>query len=367
MSQNPPRLTVVIPAYNAAQFIGETLDVVCSSTLRDLEVICIDDGSTDATVQVVNDRRAKDPRINLITQDHLYAGAARNAGIDAAQGTYIHFLDADDLVDPAAYEPWLAYADEYGADVVECLYTNIDAPSGSVVDHGSHFDRASNLGPTVLSLDKNPKALAFGNVVPWNKIYRRDFLIDNGIRFDNLICAEDRSFFFAVIHDVGAFVRVPERWITHRVNVSTSLDGSDIRSRHFEVHFQSFERIWQIVSDAPESVKRYALESCIVDSLYYFKKTIGTEYEQRASDMIYEQWAKYLPLLGDEVLDRFWYGELFEIIVAHAPEGYRQSMRALYARQGDDLLYRTRMQRLRNKLVNTAADATRPLRKRFKR
>jgi glycosyltransferase involved in cell wall biosynthesis len=95
-----PKVSVVVPAFNVARFVGECLASVRAQTLADWECIVVDDGSSDATAQRV--REIADPRIRLIVQSNRGASAARNAGLAAARGTYLHFLDGDDLLHPQA-------------------------------------------------------------------------------------------------------------------------------------------------------------------------------------------------------------------------------------------------------------------------
>ena len=98
-----PKVSVIIPVYNAAPFLGDALDSVLGQTLRELEVICVDDGSTDASSAILAEYAARDKRVRVLTQANQGQGAARNRGLKAAQGDYIYFMDADDaLADPAA-------------------------------------------------------------------------------------------------------------------------------------------------------------------------------------------------------------------------------------------------------------------------
>ena len=89
-------LSIIIPIYNKAEYISECLNGVFAQTLKDIEIICIDDGSTDGSAEIISEFAENDERIRLIKQNNRGAGAARNAGIKVAKGEYIAFLDADD-------------------------------------------------------------------------------------------------------------------------------------------------------------------------------------------------------------------------------------------------------------------------------
>lgn len=113
-----PEVTVIIPAYNAEKYIGECLESVCSQTERSLEIIVVDDGSTDRTAAVAASFAEGDPRIRLISQPNAGPGPARNAALRAARGLYLAFVDADDILLPHAIEHMLAAARRHDAPMV---------------------------------------------------------------------------------------------------------------------------------------------------------------------------------------------------------------------------------------------------------
>lgn len=99
-----PKISVIIPVYNAEKYLNKTLESILKQSLKDIEVICVDDGSTDSSVEIIQSFIKKDDRVKLIRQNNQHAGSARNTGLKEAQGEYIHFMDADDYVLNCAYE-----------------------------------------------------------------------------------------------------------------------------------------------------------------------------------------------------------------------------------------------------------------------
>ena len=99
-----PLVSVIIPVYNAEQYLCECLESVVNQTLREIEIICVDDGSTDDSLPVIRKLQKKDSRISVLLQEHKGAGAARNLGLAHAKGQYLAFLDADDYFDPQLLE-----------------------------------------------------------------------------------------------------------------------------------------------------------------------------------------------------------------------------------------------------------------------
>ena len=94
------RVSVIVPVYNAEDTIRNCLDDITGQTLRETEIICVDDGSSDASVSILEEYRRKDNRIKIIRQENQGAGAARNTGMKEAQGDYLCFLDSDDRFEP---------------------------------------------------------------------------------------------------------------------------------------------------------------------------------------------------------------------------------------------------------------------------
>ena len=192
-----PEVSVIIPVYNRAAHIAQALDSVLSQDISAIEVICIDDGSTDDSLHILQQYSEKDKRVRVYTQKNQYAGVARNRGLHEASGEYIAFLDADDFFLPDALSALLKQARQYKLDMLKGSFEYLDSNTGqryqtleSVNCSVSRWDRKR-----VLSFADRPKRLLNVFDVPWNGIYRRDFLNQNKIRFNSLICVNDHSFF----------------------------------------------------------------------------------------------------------------------------------------------------------------------------
>ncbi|MCC8098465.1 MAG: glycosyltransferase [Clostridiales bacterium] len=237
-----PKLSVIIPVYNAARYLRQTLDSVLNQSLRDIEVICVDDGSTDESPAFLQEYAKKDSRVQLLRQENLHAGVARNAGMAVAKGEYLHFLDADDYVLDYAYEAIYNKAVKYDLDCLKFASVAYDEARQATVELPSFtLDR---LRPgdfhRLLTLDEDSPIYKV-NVAPWNGIYRRSFLEEKGLQFNDLFCVNDRSFFCAVITNAGHMMLSRDRLVVHRVSLTDSLIG--VRAEHFDCHFRSIERI----------------------------------------------------------------------------------------------------------------------------
>lgn len=189
-------ISVIVPVYNAQEHITRCLDSISSQTVSALEVICVDDGSADNSAALIEQAALCDSRIRLIKQENRHAGEARNNGIGNANGEYIAFLDADDIYyTDRALELLLRKAMETGADMVKGSFRYLDENGRIFSDC---FSRNSSAGfsrhKTVRFCDR-PERFIHAADVPWNGLYRKAFLDEENIRFNNLLCVNDHSFY----------------------------------------------------------------------------------------------------------------------------------------------------------------------------
>ena len=112
------KVSVIIPVYNAEKYLEECLDSLLRQTFTDMEIICVDDGSTDSSAEILKRFQEKDRRIRVLFQENQYAGIARNNGMKIAQGEYLLFLDADDFFEDTLLEKIYSQGKKMGADIV---------------------------------------------------------------------------------------------------------------------------------------------------------------------------------------------------------------------------------------------------------
>lgn len=117
-----PKVSVIIPVYNVEKYLRECLDSVINQTLSDIEIICINDGSTDNSLGILKEYAEKDSRIKIITQENQGQGVARNNAIEAAQGEYLVFVDPDDFLDSEALEVINKSFSDSAVDIIQFDY-----------------------------------------------------------------------------------------------------------------------------------------------------------------------------------------------------------------------------------------------------
>jgi glycosyltransferase involved in cell wall biosynthesis len=174
----PPEVSVIIPVYNREKYLKQCLNSVINQTLKNIEIICIDDGSTDQSLEILNEFAKKDQRIKIINQKNQGVGLARNIGLKIARGEYVGFVDSDDWIDLNFYETLFTEAKKQDADLARTLY---------VYEFQEH-SKEGDTNKIIFEKKSNGELLKVNehSVVIWNAIYKREYLQKNNIYFDNL-------------------------------------------------------------------------------------------------------------------------------------------------------------------------------------
>lgn len=131
-----PKISIVIPVYNVEKYLRKCFDSILNQTFQDFEIICVDDGSTDKSLEILQEYKRKDDRFIILQQRHAGAGAARNHGIKLAEGKYIQFLDSDDYFEPNLLEEMYTRAEKSGAEITVCSSRKVD-DEGNITESGN--------------------------------------------------------------------------------------------------------------------------------------------------------------------------------------------------------------------------------------
>ena len=178
------RITVIVPVYNTAKFLRRCVESIFAQTYDNLEIILVDDGSTDDAPGICDDLASQDPRVRVVHQENRGLSGARNTGLDLASSDHIMFLDSDDEMLPAMVETLWYIMQKTGADITQCDFTEIiEGASSSEIQREKAFRRDS-VGEIHLLRGRDKLTACLENwrfVVQWNKLFRRE--IFDGLRF----------------------------------------------------------------------------------------------------------------------------------------------------------------------------------------
>ncbi|MBE6536930.1 MAG: glycosyltransferase [Ruminococcaceae bacterium] len=212
-------VSVIVPIYNACRYLRPAMESLMSQTLRDIEIICVDDGSTDTSLDMVKIFQQSDDRIRIITETNAGPGIARNNGLKRARGEYVAFLDADDFYDPDMLEVLYNCAKEKDLDIAICKYDIFDNKKANfrenvANEHAKIFD-----GGVVTSKNEYPDFILESTTgAAWNKLFKRSFILEKGITFlPEIMMFEDIHFTVSALAFAERVARVDDVLIHHRI------------------------------------------------------------------------------------------------------------------------------------------------------
>lgn len=232
-SVNRPLVSVVIPVYNVEKYLRECVDSVINQTYRQIEIILIDDGSTDSCGDICDKYALIDSRIKLIHQENQGLGHARNVGMVEATGKYIIFLDSDDYWELTALEELIEEAEKKDLQVIafaaQPFCDGIDQHKGPSYNHTVQNNLVKN-GAESLSFTKSHGEYYAQACL---RFYRLDYLKDNGFRFDEGIIHEDESFSFLAYVHADRVECLGERYYYRRYRPGSIMMNKDpVQSAH---------------------------------------------------------------------------------------------------------------------------------------
>ncbi len=226
-----PIVSVILPFYNGEKYLKQCLDSVTGQTLKEIEIICVDDGSSDRTLEMLQAYEKKDERIKVLHQENAGAGAARNRGLAAASGKYLSFLDSDDFFEPDMLESAAAKLEEDQADFVVfgCdQYLNDTRKFRKI----TYAMRKPILPPYMPFNHRQITGNVFKAFVgwAWDKLYRRDFILEHGLSFQEQRTSNDLLFVFSALV-LAKRITCLDRVLAHqRRNDASSLSNTREKS-----------------------------------------------------------------------------------------------------------------------------------------
>jgi len=226
-----PKISVIVPVYNVEKYLRECLDSIESQTLKDIEIICVNDGSTDSSPAILDEYAKKDARFKILSQENQGAGAARNTGLNAAHGEYLAILDSDDRYEPELLQKLLNLAEKDSLDIAICRSQALDDRTGAISQTPWTVRKEMMPDKTVFSYkDLSIYNFRFCVGWSWDKLFRRDFVERWGLRFQTLRSQNDALFVFVALVLAEKIEVLDNVLVTHRKNTGTQV--SERRDRN---------------------------------------------------------------------------------------------------------------------------------------
>ncbi len=254
------KVSIIIPIYNGEKYLEECLNSLINQTLKDIEIICIDDYSNDKSLKILKDFQENDKRIKIIKNiENFGGGESRNKGLEQAQGQYIGFVDADDYVEFDFYKKLYNKAIEENADIVRGYERRISEDNDKITVHK---------GSTMFK-HKHKKLHRW---VVWDKIYRNSLLKKHNIKFFNNSCLQDGPFSLKAFYYANKLRVAEDTFYIHRIQADSIRKTMNIKK--FFDEFKSFELIINFINSVNFNTEDY---------LFNFKRII------RELDLAYDK------------------------------------------------------------------------------
>ena len=293
-----PVVSVIVPVYNVEQYLPQCLDSIVNQTLKNIEIICVNDSSTDNSLNILNHYAEKDPRIKVVTQPNGGAGAARNRGLSLAAGKYLSFLDSDDFFEP---------------DMLELAYNKAVCDKADFVVFQSdqyYTDRKEFVSvPWTLREKEIPPYTPFNhrqmtdNIFKvfvgwaWDKLYDREFVEKNHLRFQEQRTSNDMLFVFSGVA-VAKRISVVKKVLAHQRR-----DAKDSLSKTRENSWHCFYDALSALRDRLKSEGLYdELEKDYINYALHFSlwniRTLAEPTRSRLIEKMKAQWFSDLVIAG---------------------------------------------------------------------
>jgi lipopolysaccharide biosynthesis glycosyltransferase/glycosyltransferase involved in cell wall biosynthesis len=266
-------ISTIIPVYNQEMHIKQCIDSVISQSHENIEIIIVDDGSSDSSRKIIDVYKTQDNRIRVLTQERKNAGAARNYGLSVATGEYIHFLDSDDWLERDAYRKLIHLADAKNSDLVIFLYKRYNQLTGEY-RHVKLFNWPNS--GIYVNIKANKRLLLDTSVVPWNKLYRKSYLDKIRPQFDELPVANDRTFHYSVVTKSQKITLLEDFLINYRDNNPESLMGAG-RTKKFDSIILANANVLNTTKDIDIESRAIIYEANMKDIAYFYNKALGAK------------------------------------------------------------------------------------------
>lgn len=294
-----PFVSVIMPVYNVDKYLEQALDSLLQQSVKNIEIIAVDDGSTDRSMEILEKYAARDQRVKVFTQKNQYAGVARNLGLSKATGEYVIFLDSDDFFEKTLIQDVYFAAKANQADVVLFGAQYYDNVTGEYKSGKSFLKEHLSPMKQPFSYKECPEYLyQITTACPWTKIFRREFVVESGLQFQPLRNSNDVYFVYCALAMAKRIMTYHKSFVNYRIGLSTNLQAT---KRKAPLCFYEAFKAWHdklvelgILDDVRQSYVSAALEGC----MYNLRTIHDIETKQFVFEKIRDEFFEELEITG---------------------------------------------------------------------
>ena len=287
-----PKISVIMPVYNAERYLDRALDSVLEQTLEDFEFICVNDGSTDASADILRERQMQDKRIQVYEQSNQGAGIARNMGLGHAKGEYLLFLDSDDIFHPDMFRQMYNRCVQENLDVVVCRSNRFELGR-----EGARLPIPYALQKKLLPKKQPFRALDvqrdFFNAFvwwPWDKMFRRNFICRERLSFQGLRTTNDLYFVVTAMLLAKRISYIDEVLVSHQICNTDSLEGS--REKSSKCFYEALLKVQEflLTKGFYQHFQQDFINYCLSFSLWQVDTLHGEKHKELLNFMVRVGW-----------------------------------------------------------------------------
>lgn len=303
-------ISVIIPVYNSEKYLRKCLDSVINQTYKDLEIICVDDCSSDNSLAILNEYAQRDSRIKVLrNESNINVGPSRNRGLDAATGKYVHFMDSDDWLELDAYETLMNTYEKLGDIDLLYFYSRKVSDKSNKPLKWTHFD--GKQPKDVCNIRTNPEIIYTWVNYVYNKLFLREFLVNNDIKFNSYPCFEDQEYALKILVNAKSIYYVDKVLYNYRVENSDSITGKYYK--YIDCAYKSFMESRGLYENLEPELRDYFIKNefskyfSLLESIYLIKKISYEDFRNRLRQIDVSQYS-------DEVLNSKMFVQYREIL-----------------------------------------------------
>lgn len=278
------KVSVIIPVYNTEKYLPECLQSLIDQTLKDIEIICVDDGSTDQSVEVIKKYQQLDSRIILLQQENKYAGVARNYGMTVAKGDYLVFLDSDDFFEKDLLEKEYDQIEKYKADICFCRADHYDTQEKTFKPMDWSFYPKYFTKEVMTPAELGNHLYQVTTPAPWTKMFSHKLVRENKLQFQPLQRANDLFFVHSAMGLAKKLTYVNQVLVHYRVNNGKSLQNNNYRTPTAFIEALKGIYVRLDIKHASPDLKQTFHNSALANMVYNLKTL-----EKQNRDSVYEK------------------------------------------------------------------------------
>ncbi len=278
-----PEISVVVPVYNVEKYLKQCLDSILVQTFSNIEIICVNDGSTDNSRKILEEYKNKDSRIKIVDKKNGGLSSARNAGMKVAVGEFISFIDSDDWIEPTMLEKLYESMTTHNTDITICAVHQFDEQKQKNDDSNKYYTLEyfdESFDNKVFSYEDVRPFIMDVCVMAWNKLYRRSHIDECQAEFPEGLIFEDGPFFFSIFFKTKRVSIVRDFLYNYRINRTGSiiqkagkkfLDVIDV----VELMFNSVKQL-----ENEEEIRKTFCKKKVEDFIYRFEN-LDSKYKSQ--------------------------------------------------------------------------------------